>query len=221
MSKQDIIRTFDRYAEDYDQVVHGYYSERRGDCLASLAKGHVLEVGAGSGVVTSKLMRKGKVTAVDISPKMVDVLIRKLGVEAFTADAERLPFKDGKFDSVISSELIYYLNEPQNFFNESYRVLKKGGVCAVSCLNNSWIIIDKLRYVPMKLGLKLGSYDSCYSSTFYRKELLSMMKKAGYENIVAKCIVIFPFKSLHKINMVLEKTFFKSLGLGIVIWGRK
>jgi len=43
-------------------------------------------------------------------------------------DALYLPFKNGAFDSVIALSLLEHLRSPQRAAEESYRVLKKGGV---------------------------------------------------------------------------------------------
>src|SRR5215471_10313184 len=42
-------------------------------------------------------------------------------------DAEELPFRRGSFDTVIGSELFYYLADPRNFLRDVRRVLAPGG----------------------------------------------------------------------------------------------
>lgn len=67
------------------------------------AHGQVLDVGCGAGRHSLYLQRRGLgVTAIDISPRIVE-LARQRGVkDARVVDAcRRLPFRDGEFDTVI------------------------------------------------------------------------------------------------------------------------
>jgi SAM-dependent methyltransferase len=66
-------------------------------------RGRVLDVGCGAGRHSLYLQRRGlKVTAIDISPRIVE-LARERGVQdARVVDASRrLPFRNGEFDTVI------------------------------------------------------------------------------------------------------------------------
>lgn len=50
-------------------------------------------------------------------------------------DIQKLPFKSGSFDCVISDQVIEHIKNPQKGVNESYRVLKKGGIAIhTTCL---------------------------------------------------------------------------------------
>ncbi|MFC1675665.1 class I SAM-dependent methyltransferase [Planctomycetota bacterium] len=53
-------------------------------------------------------------------------------------DMQSLPFDEGSFDVVISDQVIEHLENPQKAIDESYRVLKKGGMAIhTSCFINS------------------------------------------------------------------------------------
>lgn len=43
------------------------------------------------------------------------------------SDALTIPFKNGKFDAVMNTQVLEHLKEPSLFFNECYRVLKQNG----------------------------------------------------------------------------------------------
>lgn len=47
-------------------------------------------------------------------------------------DATETKFDHDYFDYVVAGELIEHLDDPQKFFNEAYRILKKGGVLALT-----------------------------------------------------------------------------------------
>ena len=66
------------------------------------------------------------------SPPMVGRLERrakKAGTPSsvMVADAERLPFKDGSFDTVVSTLVLCTVDDPQQAINEIARVLRPGG----------------------------------------------------------------------------------------------
>jgi len=71
-------------------------------CLLSHARGRVLDIGAGAGQHALALQERGlEVTAIDISPRAVD-LCRERGVrDAQVMDAMRMTVDDASFDTVV------------------------------------------------------------------------------------------------------------------------
>ncbi|TCV73457.1 methyltransferase family protein [Neorhizobium sp. R1-B] len=53
-------------------------------------------------------------------------------VTGYQADAVALPFEDGSFDAVIAMHMLYHLTDPAVAIAEMSRVLKPGGVLAVT-----------------------------------------------------------------------------------------
>lgn len=53
-------------------------------------------------------------------------------------DAHRLPFPQASFDLVILFEAIYYLAKPEEFLEETRRVLRDGGTLLISTVNCNW-----------------------------------------------------------------------------------
>ena len=126
-TNKEFARIFDTAASSYDEMSNPYAVGRRKEFFLKYAKGDVLEVGAGSGEISLALKQAGhEVVATDISPNMV-AEIQKKGIEAKVCDSETLPFPDSSFDTIISSEHIYYLDHPEKFIVEAKRVLRLGG----------------------------------------------------------------------------------------------
>jgi ubiquinone/menaquinone biosynthesis C-methylase UbiE len=102
----------------------------------------VLEVGPGNGRYTLETARRvgssGKVTAIDIEPKMIERLSRRAQAEGITnleakvANVHHLPFSDGTFDAVCMITVIGEIPQPERAMREFYRVLKPFGVLAFS-----------------------------------------------------------------------------------------
>ena len=103
--------------------------------LASRSLGRVLEVAAGTGVVTralaSVLPERVAIVATDLNQPMLDqasALGTKRPVEWRQADAMQLPFRDETFDAVICQFGVMFFPEKPKAFSEARRVLRPGGV---------------------------------------------------------------------------------------------
>jgi ubiquinone/menaquinone biosynthesis C-methylase UbiE len=105
--------------------------------LASRHLSRVLEIAAGTGVVTralaSVLPERVSIVATDLNQAMLDqasVVGTRRPVEWRQADAMQLPFADGTFDAVVCQFGIMFFPEKPKAFSEARRVLRPGGVFA-------------------------------------------------------------------------------------------
>jgi len=103
--------------------------------LASRPLERVLEIAAGTGVVTRRLAAvlpdDVTIVATDLNQPMLDQAAA-LGVarpvEWRQADAMRLPFKDASFDAVVCQFGVMFFPDKATAFAEARRVLRPGGV---------------------------------------------------------------------------------------------
>ena len=105
------------------------------DRLASRSLTRVLEIAAGTGVVTralaSVLPDRVAIVATDLNQPMLDLasaIGTKRPVEWRQADAMQLPFPDGTFDAVVCQVGVMFFPEKSKAFSEARRVLRSGGV---------------------------------------------------------------------------------------------
>ena len=103
--------------------------------LASRSLTRVLEIAAGTGVVTRRmaaaLPESVSIVATDLNQPMVDLasaIGTKRPVEWRQADAMQLPFPDGTFDAVVCQFGAMFFPEKSKAFSEARRVLRPGGV---------------------------------------------------------------------------------------------
>ena len=108
-----------------------------GEIRKHLPKGEnlkILDVGTGPGFFAILLARAGyDVTAVDYTEAMLAEAKKNAGEVAEKIcfqrmDAQKLDFPDGYFDVVISRNLTWNLEKPEQAYQEWMRVLKPGGV---------------------------------------------------------------------------------------------
>lgn len=103
--------------------------------LAAMDLASVLEVAAGTGVVTramaSRLAESVRITATDLNQPMID-FAQSVGtarpVTWQAADVMSLPFEDGCFDAVVCQFGAMFFPDRRAAFAEVARVLRPGGV---------------------------------------------------------------------------------------------
>jgi SAM-dependent methyltransferase len=103
--------------------------------LASRSLTRVLEIAAGTGVVTRALTtvlpESVFIIATDLNQSMLDqasAVGTKRPVEWRQADAMQLPFPNGTFDAVVCQFGVMFFPEKSKAFSEARRVLRSGGV---------------------------------------------------------------------------------------------
>lgn len=104
--------------------------------LIELKQGEsLLDVCGGTGILIPLLKDFNlKITECDYSEKMIDVAKENYNglAEFVVADIENLPFKNSSFDKVICHNSFPHIRNKQKAFNECCRVLKHGGIFAIT-----------------------------------------------------------------------------------------
>lgn len=93
-------------------------------------KSRILEVGCGTGVITSELINYTKIPSngIDIQFDRVEIAKKRDSASHYQcADVYHLPFIDHHFDFVLAHYLFLWLREPLQAMREIMRVLKPGG----------------------------------------------------------------------------------------------
>ena len=138
---QSIGRYWTRRAPSYTDVIKKNLADGWDKVWADELTAHfprdtrrVLDIGTGPGFFAMILARRGyAVTAVDYSDGMLREARRNAGdlarhIRFARMDAQRLDLTDGSFDAIVTRNLTWNLEDPEQAYKEWMRVLKPGGV---------------------------------------------------------------------------------------------
>ena len=140
-------------------LIFAPYAQDLATRLAAQPVTRVLEIAAGTGVVTRQLAEtlhsSVGIIATDLNPPMLDIA-QSIGtsrpVEWRQADAMQLPFADASFDAVVCQFGVMFLPDKAKAFAEARRVLRPGGLL----LFNVWDRIEE-NEIPHVITLAVAS----------------------------------------------------------------
>ena len=129
------------YSKVNQKELEGIQRERWKEQLKRLLSGNqtlkVLDIGTGPGFLTIILEELGytTITGIDVSDKMLEVAkenIQKYGkehssIQLMQMDAQKLEFDSESFDIIVSRNVMWNLEKPQQAYSEWLRVLKPNG----------------------------------------------------------------------------------------------
>ena len=118
-----------------------------------LSRSRILDIGSGSGYL-GRLMRQKAKKYIGID--FVDE--RKIkDFDFIQADALRIPFKNNSFDIIVCNHVIEHVTDQKKLLEEISRLLKKDGICYMTCPNILWPMEPHLKllflsYFPKKIA---------------------------------------------------------------------
>lgn len=140
------------YQEHLVPLIFEPYAQDLAQRLVARKPSRVLEIAAGTGVVTrhlaSTLPAGTAIVATDLNPGMIE-MARAMGtsrpVEWRQADALQLPFGDGEFDAVVCQFGVMFFPDKAKAFSEARRVLRPNGLL----LFNVWDRIEENEFADV------------------------------------------------------------------------
>lgn len=115
----------------------------------------VLDIGCGTGQLAARIKRTRPATFVvgcDFSAGMLSrAAARCHRVRWIRGDAGRLPFHDGTFDAITSTEAFHWFPDQDAALAEFYRILKPGGRLLLAMVNTPASVVSDVFYVGSRL----------------------------------------------------------------------
>lgn len=127
------------------EVIRHFLNVGQQDC--------VLEVGCGAGNVLEKIPSKA-LCGIDLSSFLIRKSQKRLAHRRailVQANAERLPFSDGQFCSLVCTEVLEHVPDPRQIVREMARVATANAVLVISVPNEIWI--NRVKRAIQTLGL--------------------------------------------------------------------
>ena len=212
--KNKIMYSFDKKASSYDEhsFVQKEVARRLCDRLSNITIKpiNILDIGCGTGHLSDmlfKLYPDANITCLDISYNMLVESNRKnSNLNYILSDAENMPFKNNKFDLIISSFTLHWCVEIEKIFFDIHRFLKDEGLFLFTTvgpntleeLGTAYLAIDSEKHInifsDMHLYgdslLKFGFQDPVMDmekiiieyNTF--KDVLDSLKKTGANTVM-------------------------------------
>lgn len=151
---------FDVWSLFYDLpwIQRAVYRAPQDAVVAELRAAHardVLDVGCGTGILVARARRELRgVHAVgcDFSAGMLaQARARDAGATWVRGDAGRLPFCDGAFDAVVSTEAFHWFPDPHAALRELARVLRADGRLLVALVNPRFAATGRVMHLASRL----------------------------------------------------------------------
>lgn len=154
------------------ETVHWWWEGRR-ELVRNLLKGkrqkRILDIGCGTGETLSflhTLYPDAKLYGVDTSATAIRFSKKRGHKNILKAKAEKLPFKDNFFDTVLFLDVLEHIPDDQKVVHEAKRVLKKGG-CII-------ITSPALSFIWSEHDTKQG-----HKRRYTRRQIRSLAKNAS------------------------------------------
>lgn len=178
-----------KVADDFSMAANNYGKRAKlqaniGEKLIAKASPHIaqdallVDVGAGSGELTKRWPVARKI-ALDMAVGMCEEALAKQ-LPAINASAQQLPLRSMCADVVASNLMLQWVVQPKTFFVESFRVLKPGGILAISHFAEGTLAELERAFAQAGQGARVGK--------FHAPEVMSQqVKEAGFEMVSDTC----------------------------------
>lgn len=158
--------------------------------ISSLITGDILEIGCGTGQLTTRLAPFGHSwLATDFSPAMTERTVRRsadiAGVSCQVEDATKLTLPSGSFDTVICANVLHIMPDPDAALKEIMRVLRPGGMLIAP----TFIYDGKEKRLMIRL-MEMAGFHTFHK--WSRESFTSFISNGGFDVISADTIAASP-----------------------------
>jgi ubiquinone/menaquinone biosynthesis C-methylase UbiE len=170
----------------------------------------VLDVGCGNGYVLSRCARHGARTfGIDLTQAAVELSRKRFALAGLKgdfvqADAERLPFRDGMFERVVSVGVLHHIPSIELAIAEIHRVLTPGGSFALMLYHRNslhyrllyplyGVLHPQFRgHRPPDVARRIDGADNPIGRVFSRRQVRHLLKAFGRVELRVRSLPIRP-----------------------------
>ena len=195
-------RVWDKSAPSYDKQISFFEKIWFGgarEWLGERAQGRVLEVAIGTGRNLPHYPADITITAIELSPAMLAIARQRatdLGraVDFREGDAERLPFEDASFDTVVCAFSLCTIPSPAAALDEMRRVLRPGGrLLLVDHIGSAWPPIYALQWLVERPTIHSAGEH------FTRRQL-PLVRAAGFQVVESERLKAGSIERIHAVK---------------------
>ena len=140
----------------------------------------LLDIGSGKGSALVGFKRRGlEVNGIDKRDECLEIL-SDFDIRDCNLENEKFPFEDNTFDYVYSKSVLEHVYNTQNIIEETYRVLKPGGITVQ--LTPDWLSDYKIFWD-----------DPTHVKPFTRKGLQNAFELNHFSNVKSERFYMLPF----------------------------
>lgn len=217
-SKEKISGMFDAIAPTYDKLNHvlSFNADKRWrkkaiDELMRTRPYEVLDVATGSGDMMLEMLKRGnlKISAIDISEKMLEVAKQKIktkygiaNIEFVISPAEQIPFPENSFDGATVAFGVRNFEKLEVGLTEIKRVIKNGGNLVIlefvkprRKFSSKAFIGFYLRYILPFIGKLISKNKDAYQylnqsiNEFYTvREFENICNRIGFQKVKTRVL---------------------------------
>jgi SAM-dependent methyltransferase len=158
--------------------------------MLALQRGErVLDVGVGPGFLAAEMAGEvgpdGRVSGIDPSEAMLEMAARRdlgedaAGLELRLGGVERIPYADGSFDAVVTTQVLEYVADIAGALAEIHRVLRPGG--RVLVLDTDWDSLVWHAPDDELMTRVVTAWDEHLADPHLPRRLGRSLREAGFE----------------------------------------
>lgn len=195
-------RVWDKTAPGYDRQIaffeKTWFTGGR-EWLTSRARGQVLEVAVGTGRNLPGYPAEVVLAGIELSPAMLAIARQRaagLGREADLrdGDAERLPFGDASFDTVLCALSLCTIPSPAAAVGEMRRVLRPGGrLLLLDHIGSTWPPLYAAQWVAERFTIRVAGEH------FTRRQL-PLVEAAGFQVVESERLKAGTVERIHAVK---------------------
>src|SRR5215470_13775007 len=195
-------QVWDKSAPSYDKQIaffeKSWFSGGR-EWLGERAHARVLEVAVGTGLNLPHYPPGAIVTGIELSPAMFAIARRRaadLGrdIDLQEGDAERLPFGDALFDTVVCALSLCTIPNPAAAIGEMKRVLVPGGrLLLLDHIGSTWPPVYAAQWLLERITARAAG-------EYFTRRQLPLVEAAGFEIVETERLKAGTVERIHAVK---------------------